>query len=500
MSVCRNEDINLYISANIDKNNLFKYNLSSHYCSSLCFPYTTIYKTDIILRDRREDCINNTSSLCEDNCEFNEYNSIRKLAKCKCKIKINTKNSSESAINKDKLINNFKDFEHISNFYVIKCYKLLFKKEGIKNNIGNYIIALIIIFNIIISILFKIKGYKKFIKRIKEIIKNFHKNKNINNTNKKKINVKKNNKEKNIIIKNNDFNKGNKMIKKTKKSKTSIIKNPLKKLNSHRHRKVNKAKSHKNIINHNNTSIIENILNKNTESNGKINTIIKYNDFELNNLIYEEALKIDKRNYYQYYISLIKSKHDIIFTFFTKNDFNSTIIKISLLLLSFSLYFTINGLFFNDSAIHQILVYEGSFNLNYQIPQVLYSIIISGVLNNIIRYFSLSEKNVLNIKNMEKTRKEEKEEYKCITIKFIIFFILNFILLFLFWFYISCFCAVYYNTQHYLIKDTMISYGLSLIYPFVLNLIPGIFRIIALNSRTNNKNCLYQMSQLIQII
>ena len=101
---------------------------------------------------------------------------------------------------------------------------------------------------------------------------------------------------------------------------------------------------------------------------------------------------------------------------------------------------------------------------------------------------------------MEKTGKEEKEEYKCITIKFIIFFILNFILLFLFWFYISCFCAVYYNTQHYLIKDTMISYGLSLIYPFVLNLIPGIFRIIALNSRTNNKNCLYQMSQIIQII
>ena len=86
-------------------------------------------------------------------------------------------------------------------------------------------------------------------------------------------------------------------------------------------------------------------MNKNTESNGKINTIIKYNDFELNNLTYEEALKIDKRNYYQYYISLIKSKHDIIFTFFTKNDFNSTIIKISLLLLSFSLYFTINGLF-----------------------------------------------------------------------------------------------------------------------------------------------------------
>ena len=500
MSVCKNENINIYISANIDKNNLFKYNLSSHYCSSLCFQYITIYKTDIILHDRREDCINNTSSLCEDNCEFIEYNSIRKLAKCDCKIKINTKYSSEFVINKDKLINNFKDFEHISNFYVIKCYKLLFTKKGIKNNIGNYIIALIIIFNIIISILFKIKGYKKFLKRIKEIIKNVHKNKGINNSDKKKINVKKNKKENNIKIKNNDFNKGNKMIRKTKKSKTNIKNNPIKKLKSHNHQKLKKTKSYKNLINHNNTLIIDNILNKNTESNGKINTIIKYNDFELNNLTYEEALKIDKRNYYQYYISLIKSKHDIIFTFFIKNDFNSTIIKISLFLFSFSLYFTINGLFFNDSTIHQILVYEGSFNLNYQIPQVLYSLIISGILNTIIRYFSLSEKNVLKIKNMENTRKEEKKEYKCISIKFIIFFISNFILLFLFWFYISCFCAVFYNTQYYLIKDTMISYGLSLIYPFLLNLIPGIFRIIALNSRKKNKSFLYHMSKIIQII
>ena len=34
-----------------------------------------------------------------------------------------------------------------------------------------------------------------------------------------------------------------------------------------------------------------------------------YNDYELNNLSYNEALKNDKRTFMQYYVSLLKMKH-----------------------------------------------------------------------------------------------------------------------------------------------------------------------------------------------
>ena len=53
-----------------------------------------------------------------------------------------------------------------------------------------------------------------------------------------------------------------------------------------------------------------------------------YNDTELNSLSYKEALIIDKRNYFQYYLSLIKKKQILIFTFYITNDYNSIIIKI----------------------------------------------------------------------------------------------------------------------------------------------------------------------------
>ena len=132
----------------------------------------------------------------------------------------------------------------------------------------------------------------------------------------------------------------------------------------------------------------------NIEDNNKNKTAMNYNDYELNSLDYKEALKIDKRTYLQYYLSLLRMKHILIFTFYTSNDYNSIIIKICLLLFSFSLYITVNSLFFTDSTIHKIYVDEGNFNFIYQIPQILYSTIITLLLNTTLSYFSLTQKNI----------------------------------------------------------------------------------------------------------
>ena len=68
-------------------------------------------------------------------------------------------------------------------------------------------------------------------------------------------------------------------------------------------------------------------------------------DQELNTLSYGKALILDKRTFSQYYCSLIKKKHLILFTFLPINDYNLRYIKIMLFLLSFSLYLSINGFF-----------------------------------------------------------------------------------------------------------------------------------------------------------
>ena len=224
-------------------------------------------------------------------------------------------------------------------------------------------------------------------------------------------------------------------------------------------------------------------------------------DNELNDLPYKDALKYDHRKYFAFYFSLVKNNHLIFFSFLSKFDFNSRIIKMYLFFFNFATFFFVNALFFTDETMGKINTDGGYFNIIYNLPQIIYSSIISSIINEIIKIFSLTEssfiifRNQLEKGNILKTSTRLKRYLK---IKFVIFFILDFILLGCFWIYLSCFSAVYNNTQIHLIKDTLISFAISLITPFVLYLLPGIFRIPSL--KNGNRRILYVINNILQFI
>ena len=152
---------------------------------------------------------------------------------------------------------------------------------------------------------------------------------------------------------------------------------------------------------------------------------------------------------------------------------------------------------------HKIHEDNGAFNLLFQLPQILYSTIISSIINIILKQLSLSEKNILTIKqekNLVKIKEYSNKIKNCITIKFAIYIFLNTLFLLFFWYFISCFCGVYRNTQLILIKDTLISFGLSMLYPFGLNIFPGLLRIPALRANNKDKKCIYNLSTYIALI
>ena len=187
LNICKDLKIQINNSVSIDENNLFKYNSSHEYYNDICYVYTTNSKTDIILEDRRNEYINNNLSLCEKNCEYSYYDSINKNSVCDCIIKVKFPLISEIEINEDMLINNFINIKQPMNINVMKCYEILFNKEGLKNNIGNYIMSFNIINLIVLTIVFKIKGYNKLKAKINQII-NIKKE----NENNKIVGVKKN--------------------------------------------------------------------------------------------------------------------------------------------------------------------------------------------------------------------------------------------------------------------------------------------------------------------
>ena len=188
---------------------------------------------------------------------------------------------------------------------------------------------------------------------------------------------------------------------------------------------------------------------------------MEYNDDEINDFSYELALKNDNRNYWQFYISLIKTRHELIFTFFYNNDFNAKIIKINLFLFGFALNYTVNGFFFSDDTMHNVYVSKGVFDFEYQLPIIFYSSFISMFLSIAMQKLALSDDAVIDFKQSKEVgdiNEKGQKLIKKLKIKFVFYFILSFLLLLFFWYYVSIFDAVYRNTQYHLIKDTIIGF------------------------------------------
>ena len=373
-----------------------------------------------------------------------------------------------------------------SNLQILKCHHIPFNIKTIFKNIGCIIMSIIYLLFLISFFIFIIKERKKIDLIIKNILKrksqtfinlkskinilntrnklkpkksiiNNLKSKNKNNIKKRKSKInypfKKKNYNKSINLKNKIINKSN--IKKRK----CKINNPFNKQN------FNKSTCSKNLfINKYKTKKMKK-TNQYTNKNKKEINYKDLNEGELNDLIYEIAVKIDKRTYCQYYCSLLKNEHLILFTFIQNNDYK--------------------------------------FNIIYQIPQIIYTTLISVAFNSLLRFLSLSENNIINLKNendMKIINGLAIHIKKIINIKFGIFYFLSNIFLLFFWYFISCFCAVYINTQIILFKDTISSFCVSVIYPFLISLFPRIFRIPAIRNSKQNRKCMYRISKLLTIL
>ena len=450
LDYCNNININIYTQVSINEKALFKYDPNSDYYNNICFPFTTDNGTDIVLIDRQKEYNNNNMSLCEKNCKFKEYDTKTKKVLCECNIENKSFLSLQNIINKEKLLNKFVDIKSNSNLLVMKCYNILFSKDGFFKNIGNYILISIILIYIISMILFYIKGYSLIYHKILNIIK-LKNNKNVEND----------------VVKNNP---------------------PLKIRNIQDTEQNSKSNDKPNSILNNK---VDNDINDYS---------IKYIDYEINTFSYKEAVEKDKRAFFQLFISLIKTNHLLLFLFYPNEDYNSEIIKLCLFLFSFSLYYTINALFFTDSTMHKIYEDEGIFNFIYLLPKIIYSTLISSIIFSIIKNVSLFDKKIIKFKKKENIKECENDLPKllqCLKIKFFCFFICSFIFIIFFWYYISCFCAVYRNTQLILFKDTIFSFGLSLLYPFIIFLISSIIRILSINRYEKFLELFYKMSKII---
>ena len=94
----------------------------------------------------------------------------------------------------------------------------------------------------------------------------------------------------------------------------------------------------------------------------------------------------------------------------------------------------LNVFFFFDYSMHKIYLDYGNYNFIKQLPQMLYSTLVSLIIEILIGILSFTDINIYQIKHMKQVNVDIIDLiFKRVRIKLILYFIITF-LLFLFYF------------------------------------------------------------------
>ena len=120
LTKCKSKGLKIEISISVDINNdtLDKYDPNSKYYNDICTRATSDSGTDINLKDRQKEYINNNMSLCQENCKLMNYNFTTKKSKCSCDIKLKMTEITKIKFNKNEFLKSFTDIKSTINLNI----------------------------------------------------------------------------------------------------------------------------------------------------------------------------------------------------------------------------------------------------------------------------------------------------------------------------------------------------------------------------------------------
>ena len=520
------------------KHNIDLFDPNSAFLQDICFKFTSEKGTDVPLESRVEDYYQNINFCNErENSHYISYNYSANTGTFTFRCAFGFyKSESDKSTYLDLIDTELKSFVSVSNIKVIKCYKNILNLRDIIKNYGGMICIFVLFFQIICCLIFSFCGIKSIEDKLgelfslgKKIIKRRSKlimpeniqanNQNLGKEDEKqsqneekigglKIKAPEQRKKINAIEFEKNSEKESEEIKiKINVFEDDIIKNelnPKKNDDNHIRKKTEgeiidnlKIISFPNKVKENEPNIQNNldIFSENSQ-------LYDYASDELNELPFEKAIKYDKRNICIYYGNILLTSHIFLSVFFRYNDYNLFTVKLGLLLMTFPINLTFNIFFFTSKNIKlsYIKSMDDISTFWSNIPNTIYSSILASVFLILLKFIALTHNSVRTLRkmnNMDKAEEKSKCILKCIKLRIVIYYLLSFIFLIVFGFYVLCFCSVFENTQIELVKSTLTSWLISILFPFIICFLTSIIRVLAL--KMENKY-LYAVNKIMQLL
>ena len=81
-----------------------------------------------MIKDRQKEFVDNNKTICQENCDFSEYNDEEERANCSCYVEESIGSFANMNINKTKLYENFKDSKDKKRIFkfsynILRCFR-----------------------------------------------------------------------------------------------------------------------------------------------------------------------------------------------------------------------------------------------------------------------------------------------------------------------------------------------------------------------------------------
>ena len=476
------------------------FNPNDDFYTDLCFHFKSpINGKDIPLKDRLKLFFPNIT-LCDQGCFTKGVNLTTFKSICQCAL--------NDLINNDFLGNNvflqqslgeFTDILTKTNIEVLKCYKDVFNKNIYKNNTGFIIVIVLITVKLVMIFIYYYKSrfiIKKYVMGLTDKFIIFLSTQKKNNNSIVNYSNRSNPPKKEEFIEIKEDKKLPKITKRKKKGKNQINK----------FIELNNRKNSNDIIDKSDEFFeekIEGTVINNIENDNNLNINIQdYIETDLDEMDYDDAIRKDKRKFCQYFYSRIINDQIILSTFLNQEILKPLPVKIILLILNIDLYFIINGLFFNENYISELLNQQKetfSSIINRILDRIVIITITGVIINYIIEFFFVEENKIRGVFKREKNNliilKYEivqiiKNTYK----KYNIFIIISGIIMIFSLYYSFCFNNVYPSIKGEWIKSSIIIIVIMQILPIIICLMYTSIRFISFKCKSER---LFKLSSFL---
>ena len=463
LSICKN--ITLFVSSPIINEDLAHlkeaqdfqvqgyniYNLTSEFYTEKCSA-AYINGNDIAIKDRIIEIYPYNITFCPQKCELKNVDIDSQRLNCNCNISFikyysQIDSNIENKLNEISEENFFVYLLDMLNYKIFACPSVLSKSkiEDYKNNSGIFIGTGVIFIIFINSFIFTHFFLNQIRIDIYKLIPN------------DKLYYNKNNNQK-------------------------ILKRKIKRFSLNKRKGKNKFKKLKN----------EKLKAKSGFTSSKENPLInleigennKIDKDEYNQLPFSMALRVDKRDIFSIYISLIKMKIEILSILFFPEKFTHFSVTFSTYLLDLLFCYFMNALLYSDEVISQKYHNNGKLNFITSVTLSLISNIISNIVLWMIKRLTSYHEYLLSMTKEIKRKKiyilTFQKLYKLTKITIYTFFIINFIISIFITYYLSIFCIIYRKSQISLLINYIIGLIESLISSVLISFLISVLRYVSL--------------------